>query len=283
MSGTVTPPRAAEISLRAEPDPSAGRCREPSRAARLWPCPLPAPHSSSSSLLNAVGYVVALATGLVDPLPGFLNGSKTNAPLVIWAAQTVGVLLGRRLAITLLACTVSLAAAAFDGDLGAAGLGAGQVAIQLGIAAATPRSSWSPRRGMVAADAPARRPRRAPRPRGPRVRGRQAARPVRRNRWSGRVERAAGRQHRRPRSPDRPRRRPQLQADRKAAARPQARPQGRALQVAEAQLPARVPGDGRPDPDGQLQGPLDLRLDDGQGPEAPQPRAAPPRAADRTN
>jgi hypothetical protein len=87
-------------------------------------------------LLNAVGYVVALATGLVDPLPGFLNGSKTNAPLVIWAAQTAGVLLGRRL-ITLLACTVSLAAAAFDGDLGAAGLGAGQVAIQLGIAAAT--------------------------------------------------------------------------------------------------------------------------------------------------
>jgi hypothetical protein len=87
-------------------------------------------------LLNAVGYVVALATGLVDPLPGFLNGSKTNAPLVIWAAQTVGVLLGRRL-ITLLACAGSLAAATFDGDLGAAGLGAGQVAIQIGIAAAT--------------------------------------------------------------------------------------------------------------------------------------------------
>jgi hypothetical protein len=87
-------------------------------------------------LLNAVGYVVALATGLVDLLPGFLNGSKTNAPLVIVGAQTAGVLLGRRL-ITLLACTVSLAAAAFDGDLGAAGLGAGQVAIQLGIAAAT--------------------------------------------------------------------------------------------------------------------------------------------------
>ena len=87
-------------------------------------------------LLNAVGYVVALATGLVDPLPGLLNGSKTNAPMIIWGAQTIGVLLGRR-AITLLACTVSLAAAAFDGDLGAAGLGAGQVAIQLGIAAAT--------------------------------------------------------------------------------------------------------------------------------------------------
>jgi hypothetical protein len=87
-------------------------------------------------LLNAVGYVVALAAGLVGPLPGFLNGSETNAPLVIWAAQTAGVLLGRRL-ITLLACTVSLAAAAFDGDLGASGLGPGQVAIQLGITAAT--------------------------------------------------------------------------------------------------------------------------------------------------
>ena len=100
--------------------------------------PMPTPRTALILLLllNAVGYVVALATGLVDPLPGFLNGSKTNAPLVIWGAQTVGVLLGRRL-ITLLACTVSLAAAAFDGDLGAAGLGAGQVAIQLGIAAAT--------------------------------------------------------------------------------------------------------------------------------------------------
>ena len=90
-------------------------------------------------LLNAVGYVVALATGLADPLPGLLNGSKTNAPMVIWAAQTVGVLLNRRAGtvLALLACTISLAAAAFDGDLGAAGLGAGQVAIQLGIAAAT--------------------------------------------------------------------------------------------------------------------------------------------------
>jgi len=90
-------------------------------------------------LLNAVGYVVALATGLVDPLPGLLNGSKTNAPMVIWAAQTIGVLLNRRAGavLTLIACTVSLAAAAFDGDLGAAGLGAGQVAIQLGIAAVT--------------------------------------------------------------------------------------------------------------------------------------------------
>jgi hypothetical protein len=87
-------------------------------------------------LLNAVGYAVALATGLVDPLPGLLNGSRTHAPLVIWGAQTAGVLLGRRW-LTLLACTVSLAAVAFDGDLGHAGLGAGHVAIQVAIAAAT--------------------------------------------------------------------------------------------------------------------------------------------------
>jgi hypothetical protein len=114
--------------------------------------------------LNAVGYVVALATGLVDPLPGLLNGSKTNAPMVIWGAQTIGVLLGRR-AITLLACTVSLAAAAFDGDLGAAGLGPAR---SRSSSASPPRrsSSGSPRRGMVAPDAPARRPPRVPRPRG---------------------------------------------------------------------------------------------------------------------
>ena len=89
-------------------------------------------------LLNAVGYVVALATGLVDPLPGLAQRLQD---------QRAAGHLGRpdrrrpprppRWPLTLLACTVSLAAAAFDGDLGAAGLGAGQVAIQLGIAAAT--------------------------------------------------------------------------------------------------------------------------------------------------
>jgi len=107
--------------------------------ATMPPMPTPRTALILLLLLNAVGYVVALATGLVDPLPGLLNGSKTNAPLVIWAAQTVGVLLHRRAGtvLALLACTVSLAAAAFDGDLGAGGLGAGQVAIQLGIAAVT--------------------------------------------------------------------------------------------------------------------------------------------------
>jgi uncharacterized oligopeptide transporter (OPT) family protein len=93
-------------------------------------------------LLNAAGYVVALATGLADPVPGLLNGSKINAPLIIWAAQTIGVVLlvrGRRAggALALLASTASLAAAAFDGDLAADGLGAGQVAIQVAISAVT--------------------------------------------------------------------------------------------------------------------------------------------------
>ena len=93
--------------------------------------------------LNAIGFAVALATGLVDAGPGFLNGSKTHAPLVIWAAQLVGVSLlvtrGSRAGggLALLACTVSLTAVAFDGDLGAAGLGAGHVAIQVAIASLT--------------------------------------------------------------------------------------------------------------------------------------------------
>ena len=92
--------------------------------------------------LNAIGYAVALATGIIDPLPGFLNGSKTNAPLVIWGVQALGIALllrGRRAGgtLALLACTVSLAAAAFDGDLAADGLGAGHIALQLAIAATT--------------------------------------------------------------------------------------------------------------------------------------------------
>jgi hypothetical protein len=112
-----------------------------SRPAARSMSPMPTPRTALILLLllNAVGYVVALATGLVDPLPGLVNGSRTSAPLVIWGAQTAGVLLGRRFgtALTLLACTVSLAAAAFDGDLGHTGLGAGHVAIQIAISAAT--------------------------------------------------------------------------------------------------------------------------------------------------
>ena len=61
---------------------------------------------------------------------------------MIWGAQSLGIALllrGRRAggALALLACTVSLAAVAFDGDLAADGLGAGQIALQLAIAATT--------------------------------------------------------------------------------------------------------------------------------------------------
>ena len=105
---------------------------------------MPTPRTPLIVLLafNALGYVIALATGLADPLPGLINGSKTNAPLVIWGAETIGVVLllrGRRAGgvLALLAATISLAAAAFDGDLGAGGLGAGQVAVQVSITVAT--------------------------------------------------------------------------------------------------------------------------------------------------
>jgi hypothetical protein len=116
----------------------------PGASARRKLAGMPTPRTVLIPLLvlNAIGYVVALATGLVDPLPGLLNGSRTHAPLVIWGAQTIGVVLllrGRRAGavLTLLACTVSLAAVAFDGDLGHAGLGPGHVAIQVAIAATT--------------------------------------------------------------------------------------------------------------------------------------------------
>ena len=115
--------------------------RPPSFPAMTTPRPLVLALAALLAL-NAIGYAVALATAIVDPLPGFLNGSKTNAPLVIWVAQSIGIALllrGRRAggAFTLLACTVSLAAVAFDGDLAAAGLGAGHIAIQLAIATLT--------------------------------------------------------------------------------------------------------------------------------------------------
>jgi len=93
--------------------------------------------------LNVLGFGVALATGIVDPVAGFLNGSKTHAPLVIWGFQTLGVWLlltrGSRVGggLALLACTVSLAALALDGDLASEGLGAGHIAIQCAIGAVT--------------------------------------------------------------------------------------------------------------------------------------------------
>jgi hypothetical protein len=95
---------------------------------------------------NALGFAVAVATGIVDVGAGLAQGSKTNAPPVIWGAQTIGVALlvtragASRIAggaLALAASTLSLVAVAADGDLFAAGLGAGHVAIQLTIGAFT--------------------------------------------------------------------------------------------------------------------------------------------------
>src|SRR4051794_24679729 len=95
---------------------------------------------------NLAGLVVGVHDGFASFGSAILNGTYTNAPLPIYLLQIAGVALllaGRgRLAalgggLALLACTVSLAAVLFDGDLAHAGLGAGHVAIQSAITAAT--------------------------------------------------------------------------------------------------------------------------------------------------
>jgi hypothetical protein len=94
----------------------------------------------------AGGAAWAVADDLAPLGDALVNGTPINAPLVIVAAQSLGTLAALRLGgrralagavLVLLACTVSLAAAAFDGDLGSAGLSSPQVAYQLAIAAAT--------------------------------------------------------------------------------------------------------------------------------------------------
>src|SRR3954452_23279257 len=94
------------------------------------------------AVLYLAGIVLALTGDLASLGGAIVNGSKLNAPLPIIAAQLIGGVLalrGRRLGAVLLlaACTLSLAAVAFDGDLGSQGLSAGQVAYHLAITAAT--------------------------------------------------------------------------------------------------------------------------------------------------
>jgi hypothetical protein len=94
-------------------------------------------------VLNVGGIIVA-ATG--DLGGSLFNGSKTSIPLPVFLVEIGGALalahargvkavIGGSLA--LLASTVSLAAVAFDGDLGHQGLTGGQVVYQVLIAAAT--------------------------------------------------------------------------------------------------------------------------------------------------
>jgi hypothetical protein len=96
--------------------------------------------------LYLTGIVLALAGDLAPLGTAIASGSELNAPLPIIAAQLLGGLLllrGHRAGGVLLlaACTLSLAAVAFDGDLGAQGLAPAQVAYQLAITTVT-AATW---------------------------------------------------------------------------------------------------------------------------------------------
>ncbi len=124
----------------------------PRSAAKLR-CMTTTPRLQLAHLLAALaalyvaGIALALSGDLVQSLgTAIANGSKVNAPLPIVAVQLLGGIVALRAkgrpatigAIVLLAaCTLSLAAVAFDGDLGAQGLSTGQVAYQAAIAATT--------------------------------------------------------------------------------------------------------------------------------------------------
>jgi hypothetical protein len=117
--------------------------------------PLPRTSSAAPALLRAAlalvplyvaGAIWAAADGLASLPDALLNGSRIDAPLPIVAAQVLGALVAARrggragaagAALTLLACTVSLGAAASDGDLGHGGLNAAHVTYQVVIVAVT--------------------------------------------------------------------------------------------------------------------------------------------------
>src|SRR5919198_4994520 len=98
------------------------------------------------AVLYVVGIALALSGDLATLGTAIASGSKVNAPLPIIAAQLIGGLVALRAAGPAriaggpplgLPCSVSLAAVAFDGDVGAQGLSAAQVAYQCVIAPVT--------------------------------------------------------------------------------------------------------------------------------------------------
>ena len=106
-------------------------------AALAWTVPLLA-------VLYAAGAAWAVAADLGSLVDALVNGTVVNAPLLIIGAQVLGAAVALRAgrpragaALTLLACTASLAAVAFDGDLGQAGLDGAKVAYQVTISVAT--------------------------------------------------------------------------------------------------------------------------------------------------
>src|SRR4051794_25814820 len=105
---------------------------------------------SALGLLYLLGIALAVSGDLAPLGTAIANGSEVNAPLPIIAVQLLGGVValgakGRPAAIgailLLAACTLSLAAVAFDGDLGSGGLSAGQVAYQVLITATT-ATTW---------------------------------------------------------------------------------------------------------------------------------------------
>ena len=96
--------------------------------------------------LYAGGAAWSAADGLAPLGDALVSGTTINAPLVIVVAQVLGTACALRLrgpraiagaALVLLACTLSLAAAALDGDFAHAGLSVAQVAFQSLIAIVT--------------------------------------------------------------------------------------------------------------------------------------------------
>jgi hypothetical protein len=81
-----------------------------------------------------IGAVIALATGVGQPSDVLGKGTKLSAPGLIVAAELLGAFLATRhragAVLVLLASGLSLAAAAFDGDVGHAGLTGAEVAWQ---------------------------------------------------------------------------------------------------------------------------------------------------------
>jgi hypothetical protein len=101
-------------------------------------------------LLYLLGIALALSGDIASLGAAIANGSKVNAPLPIIAVQLIGGAVALRAhgrpakigaVLLLAACTLSLAAVAFDGDLGSQGLSTGQVAYQLLITATT-ATTW---------------------------------------------------------------------------------------------------------------------------------------------
>jgi hypothetical protein len=102
------------------------------------------------AVLYLAGVVLALSDDLASLGDAIANGSRVNAPLPIIAAQLLGGFVALRCAgpkriagagLLLAACTVSLAAAAFDGDLGHGGLSGVEIAYQCVIVTVT-ASTW---------------------------------------------------------------------------------------------------------------------------------------------